>query len=193
MRFRICIPHERFTDSIICIFEFSYGRKIIFVLSILFMAATGIGQAVASNYVTFATFALLNAVGTAGVYPLAFIIGVEMVGPKKREMSGIILNYFYAVGEAAVGLIAWLCHDWITLQLLVSVPPLLFFVYYWMVPESVRWLIARNDIDKAGKIVKKAANVNGVVLSNYILETFESKTIAADSVRIFLENFHSIL
>lgn len=146
------------------------------------MALTGIGQAVASNYVTFATFALLNAMGTAGVYPLAFIIGVEMVGPKKREMSGIILNYFYAVGEAAVGLIAWMCHDWVTLQLIVSVPPLLFFVYYWMVPESVRWLIARNDIDKARKIVKKAASVNGVTLSNYILDTFESKTVENEHV-----------
>lgn len=167
----------------------SYGRKIIFVLSILFMAVTGVGQAVAANYVTFATFALLNAVGTAGVYPLAFIIGVEMVGPKKREMSGIILNYFYALGEAAVGLIAWMCHDWVTLQLIVSIPPLLFFGYYWMVPESVRWLIARNDIHKARKIVKKAANVNGVVLSDYILQTFESKTLEADSVRIFLRFF----
>lgn len=146
------------------------------------MALTGIGQAVASNYVIFATFALLNAIGTAGVYPLAFIIGVEMVGPKKREMSGIILNYFYALGEAAVGLIAWLSHDWVTLQLIVSVPPLLFFAYYWMVPESVRWLIARNDLDKATKIVKKAASVNGVTLSNYILDTFESKTVENEHV-----------
>lgn len=155
------------------------------MLSILFMALTGIGQAVATNYITFATFALLNAVGTAGVYPLAFIIAVEMVGPKKREMSGIVLNYFYALGEAAVGLIAWICHDWVTLQLIVSVPPLLFFAYYWMVPESVRWLIARNDTDKARKIVMKAASVNGVVLSNNVLQTFESKTTEAEGVRIY--------
>ena len=52
-----------------------YGRKIIFVFCILFMSLTGIGQALSTDYVTFSIFALLNAVGTSGVYPLAFIIG----------------------------------------------------------------------------------------------------------------------
>lgn len=54
-----------------------------------------------------------------------------MVGRKKREMSGIVLNYFYAIGEAIVGILAWLCRDWVTLQILISAPPLLFVVYYW--------------------------------------------------------------
>lgn len=150
----------------------------------MFMALTGIGQAIATNYITFVIFALLNAVGTSSLYPLAFIMAVEMVGPKKREMSGIVLNYFYALGEAAVGLIAWMCHDWVTLQLIVSVPPLFFFVYYWMVPESVRWLMARNNNAKAKKIVQKAASVNKVVLSNYILQSFEPKAADADNVSI---------
>lgn len=34
-----------------------------------------------------------------------------MVGARKREMSGVVLNYFYAVGEALVGVIAWLCGE----------------------------------------------------------------------------------
>lgn len=58
-----------------------------------------------------------------------------MVGSKKREMSGIVLNYFYALGEALVGVLAWLFRDWITLQYLVSAPPILFVVYYWYVDQ----------------------------------------------------------
>lgn len=91
-----------------------------------------------------------------------------MVGPRKREMSGIVLNYFYAVGEAAVGILAWLCRDWVILQLLVSVPPLLFVAYYWMVPESVRWLLAKKDFAQAHKIIEKVAKVNGTVLSEQL-------------------------
>lgn len=56
-------------------FCFSYGRKMIFILSTIFMAITGIGQALSTNYTTFVFFAYLNAVGTSGVFPLAFIIG----------------------------------------------------------------------------------------------------------------------
>lgn len=97
------------------------------------MAVTGVGQALSPNYDIFVLFAFLNAVGTSGVYPLAFIIAVEMVGRQKREIAGIALNYFYALGEAAVGLVAWLSRDWVVLQLIVSVPPVLFVSYYWLI------------------------------------------------------------
>lgn len=39
------------------------------------MAATGVMQGISSNYAMFSAFAFLNALGTSGVYPLAFIIG----------------------------------------------------------------------------------------------------------------------
>lgn len=102
--------------------------------------------------------------------------GVEMVGPKKREMSGVLLNYFYSIGEALLGLLFWLYPNWVVLQLLVSVPPLLFIGYYWIVPESVRWLLARKDYTQAKKIIRKAARINGVQLSDHVMQSFELKS-----------------
>lgn len=60
-----------------------------------------------------------------------------MVGHTRREMSGIVLNYFYALGEAAVGLAAWLWPDWVTLQFLVSAPAFVFISYYWYITICV--------------------------------------------------------
>lgn len=54
-----------------------------------------------------------------------------MVGKSKREITGMVLNYFYAVGEALVALFAWLARDWKELQLIVSAPSILFIGYYW--------------------------------------------------------------
>lgn len=54
---------------------YRYGRKIVFVFCILLMSLTGIAQAIASDYVTFQIFVFVNALGTSGVYPLAFILG----------------------------------------------------------------------------------------------------------------------
>jgi MFS transporter, OCT family, solute carrier family 22 (organic cation transporter), member 4/5 len=150
-----------------------YGRKKIFITAIIVMSLTGIGQALSNNYITFISFAFLNAIGTSGVYPLAFVIGVEMVGKKKREMAGVVLNYFYSVGEALVGVIAWLDADWVNIQLWVSAPPLIFFTYYWLIPESIRWLIAKKRKSKALKIIVKAAKNNGVVLSHETLNQFQ--------------------
>ncbi|KAH8372838.1 hypothetical protein KR009_006112, partial [Drosophila setifemur] len=151
-----------------------FGRKHIFLFCIVFMALTGVAQALAWDYASFLVFALLNAVGTSGVYPLAFIIGVEMVGPRKREMSSILLNYFYAVGEALLGLSAFL-PDWRQLQLVLSLPPLLFLGYFWLVPESVRWLLARDRLGQAGAIIRRAAKVNRRNISVELMASFKQQ------------------
>jgi OCT family organic cation transporter-like MFS transporter 4/5 len=145
----------------------------IFIKYLFPSCVSGVGQAVSGNYLTFIIFAFLNAVGTSGVYPLAFILGVEMVGKGKREMAGVVLNYFYSVGQALVGIIAWVDGDWVNLQYWVSAPPILFIAYYWIIPESARWLIAKKRNRKAFKIILNASEANGVELSERILDNFK--------------------
>ncbi|KAF2905671.1 hypothetical protein ILUMI_00505 [Ignelater luminosus] len=153
-----------------------YGRKMIFIFCIVLMSISGVIQIFSPEYITFTTFVFINALGTAGIYPLAFIIGVEMVGRKKREVTGMILNYFYAIGEALVALIAWLARDWVLLQLSVSAPPILFVVYYWFVPESIRWLLAKEKNVQAKGIVCRVAKINKVKLSESLLDSFKEET-----------------
>lgn len=98
-----------------------------------------------------------------------------MVGKGKREMAGVILNYFYSIGEAIVGLIAWLDGDWVNLQYWVSIPPLIFITYYWIIPESPRWLIAKQLNLKALHIIRKVAKENGTELSQNIIDDFEKE------------------
>lgn len=52
-----------------------YGRKNILIISICIMSLTGIAQALSKSYASFLIWNLLNAVGTSGVYPMAFILG----------------------------------------------------------------------------------------------------------------------
>ncbi|KAF7272809.1 hypothetical protein GWI33_014435 [Rhynchophorus ferrugineus] len=155
-----------------------YGRKLIFVFSIVLMSISGVMQIWSKNYTTFAILIFINSMGTAGVYPLAFVLGVELVGKRKREVTGIVLNYFYAVGEALVALIAWLVQDWKYLQFLVSAPAIIFLGYYWIIPESVRWLLANSRSQKARSIVLKVAKYNRVELSETLLMSFDPKTVA---------------
>lgn len=65
-----------------------------FLFSILFMSLTGIGQALSNSYLMFLVFAFLNAFGSSGVYPLAFIIGryIEYHFSKKQMFLHLV-NY----------------------------------------------------------------------------------------------------
>jgi len=158
-----------------------YGRKKIFILSITLMSITGVAHGSASTYVWFQIYRFLNAIVHAGVYPLAFVLGVEMVGKDKREMAGVVLNYFFCFGEVLVGIIAWIGSDWRNLQYWVSIPPILFIFYYWIIPESIRWLIANKAYSKAFEIVKKASKENNRELSSKLLEQFEEKCLANEN------------
>jgi hypothetical protein len=46
-------------------------------------------------------------------------------------------------------------------------------IFLRFIPESVRWLLARHKNGRAEKIVKKAARINGVILSDRLLSGFE--------------------
>jgi len=165
-----------------------YGRKKMFIVSITLMSITGVAHGSASTYVWFLIYGFLNAIATAGVYPLAFVLGVEMVGKDKREMAGVVLNYFYCFGEALVGFIAWIGSDWRNLQYWVSIPPILFIFYYWIIPESIRWLIANKAYSKAFKIVKKASKENNRELSSKLLEQFEEKCLANENTELLAQD-----
>lgn len=137
------------------------------------MSLTGIGQALSTNYEMFVTFAFLNAIGISGIFPLAFVLGLEMVGKQKRGVAGMVCNYFYSLGVAVLGVLAWVYNNYVVLQLLISIPPMVTFVYYWIVPESVRWLLSKNKNKRAIKIIKKAAEVNGTTISDETAKQFE--------------------
>ncbi|KAK5646498.1 hypothetical protein RI129_004962 [Pyrocoelia pectoralis] len=52
-----------------------YGRKLMFILSIVIMSVSGIAQVFSNGYIMFVILIFINAFGTAGIFPLAFIIG----------------------------------------------------------------------------------------------------------------------
>lgn len=161
-----------------------FGRKVTLIMATFFMSLTGIGQALSTSYEMFVTFAFLNAIGIAGIFPLAFVLGLEMVGKKKRGVAGMVCNYFYSIGVALLGVAAWAFNDYVVLQLLISIPPMITFIYYWIVPESVRWLLSKNKSKRAIKIIKRAAKVNGTKISEETLKQFQELEAAESNPEI---------
>ena len=56
--------------------------------------------------------------------------------------------------------IAYAERNWRHLQLIISVPPIIFLVAYYFLPESPRWLISKGRLDEAKVILEKAAKTN---------------------------------
>ncbi|XP_018785575.1 PREDICTED: organic cation transporter-like protein isoform X2 [Bactrocera latifrons] len=140
------------------------GRKPVFFVSLLIQVSFGILAGIAPDYLTYIMVRFIIGATTSGVFLVAYVIAMEMVGPKKRLYAGIFLMMFFSVGFMLTAVFAYFINEWRTLQIAISLPGLLFLGYYWIIPESTRWLISNNRKEAAITNIQKAARFNKVHL-----------------------------
>lgn len=99
-------------------------------------------------------------------FVVAFVLCVEWVSTKYRVMSSTIVSLFYPLGEISLGLAAMYFHHYRSFLLFVYGPALLIIFYFWLVPESVRWLVVTGKHKRALKILRQTAKNNKTVISD---------------------------
>jgi OCT family organic cation transporter-like MFS transporter 4/5 len=65
---------------------------------------------------------------------------------------------------------AYFITEWRTLQIALTIPGLLFFSYWWFIPESTRWLLANNRHREAIDLIQTAAKENNVTVPQDVLD-----------------------
>jgi SP family sugar porter-like MFS transporter len=142
-----------------------FGRKkVLLVVSVLF-GISAIGSGLANSISTFVFYRVLGglAVGGASVLAPMYIAEVSPAEYRGRMVSinqltivlGISMAYFSNYFLLAIGENAW---RWMFAA--EAVPSLFFFLALFIVPESPRWLVARNDETKAHFVLQKVAGTD---------------------------------
>ncbi|KAK3733483.1 hypothetical protein QZH41_019394, partial [Actinostola sp. cb2023] len=103
---------------------------------------------------------------SAGGYSITiFVLVLEYVGPRHRSAVGFGVWFAWVFALALLALLAWLIPNWRTLSIVTSAPGILFFLW-WLIPESLRWMIIRGKAEEARKTLKTVARINGKFLSD---------------------------
>lgn len=147
-----------------------YGRLPIFFASLVLQEIFGVLVAISPEYITYSISRLIVGATTSGVFLVAYVIALEMVGPSKRPMAGTVCMMFFSVGYMMTAGFAYYFRDWRTLQIALTLPGLAFMCYWWFIPESVRWLLSKNRKEDAVKIIQKAAKENKVTVPQEVLD-----------------------
>ena len=159
-----------------------WGRKNMFLLGLLEMTICGIAAAFSSSFLMFTVLQFFTAMGQVGVFQTVFVLGIEIVGKSKRVFCGIVIEYFFVMGEILLALVAWYFQDWRKIQLVCVIPGILFFSYYFLLPQSIRWLLLRGKYAKAKEELKKIANGNKVSLpTDQELQLFKTSDSVTNS------------
>ncbi|CAF0726177.1 unnamed protein product [Adineta steineri] len=145
-----------------------YGRRPIMGASFLLMFIAGIICALApeeligkgTSYPVFALGRFLLACATRGIAVTGFVMGSELGGAKQRLFSGIVIKYFFAFGELLLLGLALTIRTWRTLNAVLAVVPVPFIFFYFILPESPRWLISEQRYDEAELLFHRIADRN---------------------------------
>lgn len=93
------------------------------------------------------------------------LAATEFVGPKYRVLTSATCSSMFAVGQVILGGVAWLVQPWRYMILILHVPCFLIIAYYWILNESVRWLLSQQKFDEAKIVLEKVAQRNGTQIS----------------------------
>ena len=147
------------------------GRKVSFFISVVVMAVFGLLSGLVPEYWSFVVMRMVVGASTSGVFLVAYVLAMEMVGPRYRVVAGTLCQYYYTAGYIFMAAVAYsLNQDWHLLQVVLSLPCLLFLSYWWIVPESVRWQINTGRYGEAKAQIFKVAKRNQVVLAEEKVE-----------------------
>ncbi|XP_013183874.2 organic cation transporter protein [Amyelois transitella] len=159
-----------------------YGRKLALAISSLFNGLFGILRSFSVNYEMLLAFEFLETAFGAGAYTTAFVLAMELVGPKGRVFGNTLINIVYVCGAVTMAGLAWQLQNWRYLLRVIYTPALFIVSYIWILNESVRWLLSKGRQDEAVKILKKAANINKVDIRPELFTTlYELESLSLNS------------
>ncbi|XP_037794722.1 organic cation transporter protein-like isoform X2 [Penaeus monodon] len=138
-----------------------YGRRTISLVSAVGMLVSSVAVTFVSHYELFITLRFFVAAFGSGLFLPNFVLLMEVVGPEARTIMGMMYQAFFSVGFMLLPAIAYFVREWRQLELCISVPTVVLLLYYWLLPESPRWLMQQGRHEEALKILEKAAKVNG--------------------------------
>ncbi|KAJ8673336.1 hypothetical protein QAD02_004598, partial [Eretmocerus hayati] len=150
-----------------------WGRRAAFLAIIFLEVIFSIATSFSPNYYVYTALRTINGLFFPAIYQIPFILALELMGPRYRTFAGMVICIFFATAMSLLALLSYLLRHWYTLSLAISVPFVLLFSYYWIIPESPRWLLSKNRIDEAEEIVQTMARVNGKVIPPNFLRTME--------------------
>uniref|UniRef100_A0A4W3HL13 Major facilitator superfamily (MFS) profile domain-containing protein n=1 Tax=Callorhinchus milii TaxID=7868 RepID=A0A4W3HL13_CALMI len=142
-----------------------FGRKQGCLIATFVTTVLCVLLAFSPNYVCLSIFRAFQGFFSKGSWLCAYVLVTEIVGPEYRRTTGILFQLSCSVGMMILPAVAYFIQDWRNLQLAATIPNFLFLSYFWLIPESPRWMLSLRKNAEAMKVLQKMTKRNGKTLS----------------------------
>ncbi|EDV56244.1 carcinine transporter [Drosophila erecta] len=155
-----------------------WGRRPSFYAYLLLEITACAASAFAWNYYTWLGLRFVVGLTVPAILASPYVLAIELVGPERRVFCTIVSNIAYSLGLVVLAGVIYIVRDWRELSLAVSMPLLMLFSCFFVLPESPRWLMAVGKTRRAIKILKVMARVNGVRVNRDFVERLQRKLVS---------------
>ena len=136
---------------------YRYGRRPALLIACMLQLVTTLVEAFCPTYWLFTTVRFFIGAATAGTILCSFILMMEIIGPMKRELMNCLCAIPMPVGQMLMPLFAFYLRSWDRFCLGVSIPLVLYLAYFFILPESPKWLLSVGKLEEASKVMTQAA------------------------------------
>ncbi|KAM8810460.1 solute carrier family 22 member 13-like [Eudromia elegans] len=136
------------------------GRRPVILISMLIQGLFGVGIAFVPHFYVYMAFRCVVGASMSGITMTILALAMEWVGVSYRPHAVLISHCCFAIGQMILAGLSYGIRNWRLLQIAGSVPIFALFFYFWVLPESARWLITKGRVEEAKKILQKAASIN---------------------------------
>ncbi|XP_049745880.1 solute carrier family 22 member 12-like isoform X1 [Elephas maximus indicus] len=137
-----------------------FGRRLVLTWSYLQLATVGTATAFAPTFPVYCLLRFLVAFAVAGVMMNTATLLMEWTSAPGRPLVMTLNALGFSFGQALMAAVAYGVRDWAMLQLTVSVPFFLSFVYSWWLAESARWLLITGRLARGLRELQRVADIN---------------------------------
>lgn len=138
-----------------------FGRRLVLSWSYLQMAMSGTVAALVPTFPLYCLFRFLVACALASVMMNTSTLLMEWTSAQARVLMMTLNSLGFSLGQVLTSAVAYGVRDCSMLQLLVSAPFFLCFVYSWWLAESARWLLTTGRLDRGLHELRRVAAING--------------------------------
>ncbi|KAK5642295.1 hypothetical protein RI129_008462 [Pyrocoelia pectoralis] len=158
------------------------GRKSAFFIYLLIQTVFGLATVLANSFVVWVIFRFGVGFTIPSILATPSILAIELVGPNYRSTVTILINIAYSIDLVVLSIIVWAIRDWRQLAVFTTVPFVALFGFYWVLPESPRWLLSRGRFAEAEEILQKMARVNKRGAYAHRIKNFDNENSCIKSI-----------
>ncbi|XP_055849896.1 organic cation transporter-like protein [Episyrphus balteatus] len=167
-----------FVGSVVGTFGFGiladiFGRVPILIISNLTAMMGNLFSTATYSLASFCMFRFVSGLATDTNFVMMYILVMEYINPAFRTMGvSICIGIFYCLGSIASPWIAVLTQSWKMFLIVTSLPFAIVPLFYFIIPESIQWLVSKQKYTQAAKSFERIAKINHEQISNSEINRF---------------------